>query len=47
MSGAADVRRPAFLDNGRWNFRREKLTTGEVILRIADWFDAVNPPKVR
>jgi class 3 adenylate cyclase len=47
LSGAADARRPAFLDNGKWELRREKLASGEVILRITDWFAADDPPKIR
>ncbi|MGE5206084.1 MAG: adenylate/guanylate cyclase domain-containing protein [Chlamydiota bacterium] len=47
ISAAADRMRPAYLDNGRWNFQREQLTSGEVILRIADWFAGETPPKLR
>ena len=47
ISAAADAKRPLYLNNGKWNFRRETLQNDTVILRITDWFGIDHPPKPR
>jgi len=47
VSQEADARRPVYLDNGKWNLRRETLTNGQTILRIMDYCAADTPPKPR
>jgi class 3 adenylate cyclase len=46
LSPDADARRPSYLNNGTWNFRREAADS-KIILRIADCVAADTPPKVR